>query len=67
MAENVMITIDMDKRCEECGKAGASPSGLCIGCFTDVVTGKRMKSPAGRAVASRMRKQKPARSGVRRG
>jgi hypothetical protein len=47
------ITINMDKKCVECGKGGAADSGICLGCTTKALQGKPMKSPTGRAVAQR--------------
>jgi hypothetical protein len=26
------LTVDMDKHCRSCGRAGATPSGLCMRC-----------------------------------
>ena len=26
------ITIDFDKKCQRCGKKGATPSGMCMAC-----------------------------------
>ena len=31
--ETPTITINMDTPCTECGKGGATPSGLCLGCI----------------------------------
>lgn len=31
--QTIKIDIDMDKECTECGKAGATPSGLCLKCI----------------------------------
>lgn len=57
MAESVMITIDMDKRCAECRKPGALGSGICIRCATKAMDGKKtMKSREGRAVQRRYAK-----------
>ena len=47
------VTIDMDKKCAECGKGGAVPSGICLKCTGKAITGKEMKSWQGRAVARR--------------
>ena len=35
------ITVDMDKRCNRCGKWGASESGLCLGCVNEVIRKRR--------------------------
>jgi hypothetical protein len=55
----VHITIDVDKKCAECGKGGAMPSEICMKCTTKAVTGKPMKSWQGRAVQLRFNKSKP--------
>ena len=47
------ITIDMDKKCAECGKGGAVPSGICLKCTTKAISGKPMKSLQGRLVQHR--------------
>lgn len=49
----VHITIDLDKKCVECGKGGAMPSQICMKCTTKAISGKPMKSWQGRAVAAR--------------
>lgn len=43
------ITIDMDKKCKECGHGGATPSGFCMGCVAKAIGGKTMKTVEGRA------------------
>lgn len=48
-----IITIDLDKKCAECGKGGAAPSGICLKCTGKAISGKQMKSWQGRAVAKR--------------
>lgn len=53
----VTITIDMDKKCAECGKGGAVPSGICMKCTTKAISNKPMKSWQGRAVQKRWREQ----------
>lgn len=61
MAQVPTITIEMGKKCAECGKAGTVPNGLCMGC-----TGKafepaaRMFSTVGRAVQRRAREARAA-------
>ena len=50
------IHIDIDKKCHECGKGGAAPSGLCMKCTANALTSKPMKSTTGRAVQARLRK-----------
>ena len=47
------ITIDLDKKCQECGKGGAAESGICINCVTKIIQQKPMNSAAGRAVQKR--------------
>lgn len=49
------ITINLDKKCAECGsnKAGVAANGLCLGCTSKAIKGKRMKSAQGAAVAAR--------------
>lgn len=41
------VTIDMDKMCVECGKAGATPSGICLRCVMKAVGNSSMKSKVG--------------------
>lgn len=47
------ITINLDKKCGECGKGGAADSGICMSCTTKAISGRSMKSAAGRAVQDR--------------
>ena len=49
------FTINLDKKCAECGKGGAAENGLCLSCTTKTIQGKPMRSAAGRAVAERNR------------
>jgi hypothetical protein len=49
----VTLTIDTDKRCAECGKPGATGSGICLVCATKAIEGKPMRSPEGRSVQRR--------------
>lgn len=44
------ITIDMDKKCAECGKPGAVDNGLCMNCTTRALEGQTMRSVRGKAV-----------------
>lgn len=54
MDKNVLtITIDLDKKCAECGGKGAHPSGLCSACTTKAIQRRTMKSQEGRAVQKR--------------
>lgn len=56
------INISFDKKCAECGssKSGVAENGLCLGCTTKAIKGKRMKSAQGAAVAQRMHDLKMA-------
>jgi hypothetical protein len=45
---DLTISIDMDKKCGECGKGGATQNGLCLDCVTRVVEGKPMRSAMGK-------------------
>lgn len=51
------LTINMDKKCAECGKMGASGSGICISCVAKAMEGKPMKSKVGKAVQDRIRQR----------
>lgn len=53
-----IITIDLDKKCHECGKGGAAESGICINCVTKTIQQKPMNSAAGRAVQKRWLERK---------
>lgn len=44
------ITINMDKKCAECGKGGAAASGICLGCAAKAMGNKPLKSKEARAV-----------------
>ncbi len=44
------ITIDMDKKCAECGKGGAVGNGLCLSCTTKAIRREPMKTATGKAV-----------------
>ena len=58
MSDSVMITIDMDKRCAECRKPGASGSGICIRCVAKAIDPKRkMRSAEGQSVQRRIAEQ----------
>jgi hypothetical protein len=50
------VVIDMDKRCDECGKGGALESGICIRCASKALKPKPMKSARGRMVQARYQK-----------
>ena len=47
---NNVITIDLNKPCAECGKAGACGNGLCLTCTATAMKPKPMKSQQGRAL-----------------
>jgi hypothetical protein len=51
---NINITIDLDRKCAECGKGGAAPSGICLKCITKAMGEKPMKSAEGVAVRARI-------------
>lgn len=53
------ITIDMDKKCAECGRGGAMPSQICLKCTSKAISGKPMKSWQGRAMAKRFAEKMP--------
>ena len=53
---NVTLTIDMDKRCAECRKPGATGSGICLKCAGRAYNPKPMKSAEGRAVQERIKR-----------
>lgn len=50
----LIINVDYDKRCAECGKTGATDSGICLKCITKAIGTKPMKSLQGQAVQKRM-------------
>lgn len=55
---DVVLNIDMDKKCAECGKGGATGCGLCLKCCTKAMDfGRVMKSPQGRALQTRYHDQ----------
>jgi len=58
MSNSITITIDMDKKCAECGKGGAVASGICIKCTTKAITGKPMKSRQGQEVQKRIQERR---------
>jgi hypothetical protein len=56
------ITIDMDKKCAECGKGGAVPSGICLKCTTKAAySEKPLKSWQAKAVRERMNQERSTR------
>jgi len=52
---NLTINIDMDRKCLECGKGGATESGICLGCTCKAISNKPMKSVAGKKVQERFK------------
>lgn len=54
----VVINVDMGKRCAECSKPGAVPSGLCLSCSTKAMGTKPMKSAVGKAVRARYQRMR---------
>jgi hypothetical protein len=55
MGDNFTITVDLDKKCAECGRGGAMPSQICLKCTGKAMSDKPMKSWQGRAVAARFK------------
>lgn len=54
MSKNVVLTINMDAKCAECRKPGATPTGICMKCAAKAMRPTaRMKSEQGRAVQAR--------------
>lgn len=53
MRDIPIFTIDLGKKCAECGSNGAHPSGICSACTTKAIQRRNMKSPEGRAVQKR--------------
>jgi hypothetical protein len=51
------VTVHLDRKCAECGKGGAVDSGICLGCTNKAIRGTPMKSPTGRAVQERWKRQ----------
>ena len=51
---NMTININMDRKCHECDKGGATESGICLGCANKALAGKPMKSQAGKMVQERI-------------
>ena len=54
----VVININLDAKCAECRKGGATPSRLCLRCVTKAMDPKRaMKSPEGRSMQQKLLRQ----------
>lgn len=49
------ITIHDGVACGECGRSGATDSGICLPCITKAIGGKRLRTARGRAAAQSMR------------
>lgn len=49
------VTVDMGKKCAECGGGGAVESGICLACTLRAMRGENMRSATGRAVQKRNR------------
>ena len=58
---SLVVNVDMGKRCAECGKPGASDSGICLRCATKALQGKPMRSREGQIVQRRLRAILPPR------
>ena len=55
---NVVLNINMDAKCAECRRGGATKSGLCLGCCAKAMDPKRkMKSPQGASLQARFKEQ----------
>jgi len=39
------IKINLDKRCSQCGRKGATQNGLCLGCIKKRILEKMRKQP----------------------
>ena len=53
-SENVTVTINMDRKCAECGKPGAAGSGICIRCVMKCMSERPLKSDEARSVRRRL-------------
>jgi hypothetical protein len=47
------ITVNLDRKCAECRKGGATDSGICLACASRALSGRTMRSPQGKAVQAR--------------
>jgi hypothetical protein len=52
---NIMIDINLDKRCVECGKGGATQNALCLKCWTKVMSEQPLRSELARGLRVRLR------------
>lgn len=48
------LTIDMDKKCAECKKKGATPCGLCLNCILKCYDTKPLKSDIGKKMQMKL-------------
>lgn len=54
---DLVLNINMDKKCAECGKGGATDSGICLKCCTRSMNPLHtMKSRQGKVVQARYAK-----------
>lgn len=60
------ITIDLAKKCAECGKPGTAPNGICLKCTTKALGNAPLKSEAARVVRRRFREMRLNPTGSRR-
>ena len=51
------IEINMDVKCKQCGKGGATPSGLCLACITNTLKGEKRMATIGHNVREGIQKQ----------
>jgi hypothetical protein len=47
------FTVDLGKKCAECGNSGAVDSGICLACTLKAIQGRTMISAIGKAVQTR--------------
>lgn len=47
---SLTVNVNMDAKCAECRKGGATQNGLCLSCTAKAMGPKRMKSARGLAV-----------------
>ena len=54
---DIVLNIDMDKKCAECGKGGATDSGICLNCLARAMNPlHKMRSRQGAVVQARCAK-----------
>lgn len=54
MGDVFTIEINMELKCKECHKGGATPSGFCMACVSKAISDKTMKTVEGRAFKTRV-------------